>query len=408
MDETGTYGQFGHAVYDHDERAWLFHRSVEASPIFQPLTEPKVVVESATGESNAGFGEDGKEGPSRRRENQAKALTKSYPELQPAGTLLKDLLRTSEAVEESSARHDPIKGNLLAFGIIQDQLTKSRTEVVAFPTGSNGSDLRLVQIQTQRRGWRDVRSTYLQVPTLYGEESTWQGPGVSIQSIVFANPLEGTENFLAVRLITQMKIFRPMLRNAPAQGGSRLGVNLLVTVDMNQTDDQPYADLAFNPWFSRHMVLVDQRGRCTVLELTGKPQERAKQVARSEPTKDLERKSPLQDCWGQLSWISEPSMVAVCTRRNLKVFTIVEKGVEEIYDIDVGLGDIGWILDMVVSSSHMNHVIVVTSHHIVVYYVDKHLATRVAMLRHFRNADDISLRASYVDDGKGILCLRRI
>ena len=60
---------------------------------------------------------------------------------------------------------------------------------------------------------------------------------------------------------------------------------------------------------------------------------------------------------------------------------------------------------MAVSTSHPNHVIVVTSHHLVVYHVNKLLATRVVMVRHFREADDISLRLNFCDEGDGKLCL---
>jgi RNA polymerase I-specific transcription initiation factor RRN6 len=403
MDETGTYGQFGQAIYNHDEKAWEFQRSVKSSPIFQLLTEPKAVVEP--GERNAGFEEDGKEGPSRRRENQVKDLIKLYPELQPAGSLLKNLVRTSEAVEESSARYDPVKGILLAFGVVPDKLTKGRTKVIAYPTGPNGNDLHLVQVQTQRRGWSDVRNTYLQVPTLHGEKTIWRGPGIPIQSIVFANPLEGVDNYLAIRLITQILIFRPMLREVPVQGGSCLDMNLSVTLDMNQTGDHPFVDLAFNPWFTRQIAALDQRGRCTVLELVGKPRTGTNQVAQSQPTKDLAGRGPLQDCWGRVSWISGPSTIAVCTRRNLKVFSYAEKDLKELYDLDVGVCDVGWILDMVVTSSHTKHVMIVTSHHVVVYHIDKALASKVAMVRHFRDADDISMRANCFDEGEGKPCL---
>ena len=401
MDDTGTYGQFGQAVYDSDERLWQLSRSPNTSHTLVPLGEPKVVIEGCRLAHATEFPHHGKEGPSRRRENQIKALIKVHPELQPASGLLPDLARVSEAVEEASDRHDPNKGNLLAFGIVTDELAKRQVGVAAFPTGPTGSDLRIVRVQKQRRGWHDIESSYLQVPTIYGESATWEGPGVPIQSVAFASPLEGSESLLAVRLITETLIFRPVLRKVRLPGGSRMDVNLLHSFGLDQTQKSPPADVEFNLWYPRQFAILNQAGGWTVYELEGKRAERMMQLCttRAYQTHETATQPISNQAWGRILWLSSPSTVAVCSRTKVTLFDITQQDPVELQELDVGLDKFGQILDMLAVPSHPNHVIIITSIHMIVYHVETVrnediVANKVAQIRHFRNSNDISLRAS--------------
>jgi RNA polymerase I-specific transcription initiation factor RRN6 len=412
MDDTGTYGQFGQAVYDYDERLWQFSRSPNTSHTLMPLEKPRIVIESYCSTTFTGFPKDGKEGRSRRRENQTKALIKVHPELQPASGLLLDLARVSEAVEEASDRHDPNKGNLLAFGIITDELAKRQVGVAAFPTGLTGSDLRIVQVQKQKRGWHDIECAYLQVPTIYGESATWEGPGVTIQSVVFATPLEGSESLLAVRLITETLIFRPVLRKARLPGGSRMDMNLLHSLGLDQTQNSPPADVEFNLWYPRQFALLNQAGGWTVYELEGKRTERMKQLCttRANQTQENATQPISNHAWGRIAWLSGPSTVAVCSRTKVTLFDIGQQDPIELQELDVGLDKFGQILDLVAVPSHPNHVIIITSVHMIVYHVETVqnediVANMVAEIRHFRNSNEISLRAScFSEESSELAC----
>jgi RNA polymerase I-specific transcription initiation factor RRN6 len=405
MDESGTYGQFGEAVYDNEDHHWHFQRSKTAPHLLELPGETKIIVESDGRTQNKIFPADGKEGPTRRREKQVQALVRRNPEFQPGSGFLTDLARISEAVEESASRHDPTIGNLLAFGTTTDELARQQVEIVAFPTGPTGSDLRIVQVRKQRRGWHDLKNVHLQVPTIHGEEATWTGPGVPIQSIAFANPLEGTDPFLAVRLIMQTLIFRPVLRKKVVSNGSRLDVNFLVSVDLDQTGNQPHADVAFNPWYARQFAILDQAGCFTIWELDGKSLMKVNRVAFNRSTMENPKsgESASGDCWGRAIWVCSPSILAVCRRRNLKIFEIEGDHLLERHDLDNGLTDFGWILDMVQVPSQLGYIVVATSQHLVVYYVKHATPSKVAQVRHFRNSEDISLQLYCFSDGDGKL-----
>lgn len=408
MDETGTYGQFGHAVYDLETHEWRFQRTPNEQYLLQPLGNPKVIVESNSRDHGKPFPTDGKEGPTRRREKQVKALVKRNPELQPGSGLLTDLVRVSEAVEESASRHDPTRGNLLAFGVTTDEFAKRQVGIAAFPTAPTGSDLRVVHVRKQERGSHDIKNVHLEVPTIHGEAATWTGPGVPIQSIVFANPLEGTDPFLAVRLVTETLIFRPVLRKKVVSNGSRLDLNSLVSIGLDQTGNVPHADVAFNPCYARQFAILDQAGCCTIFELDRTSQtqvHRVKRIASSQSPKDnlSNGKNAFDDSWGRVIWISGPSTLAVCRRRSLKIFEVDGEHLIERHELEVGLTDFGWILDMVYVPSQLNYFVIVTSQHLVIYHVDHAEASKVAQVRHFRNSGDTSLRLNCFNDGDGKL-----
>lgn len=405
MDETGTYGQFGQAVYDHEERDWRFERSINSCRTLIPLGESKVVTPAST--SRPSHKTEGKEGPSRRRENQVKALTQVYPELQLASGLLPDLVRISEAVEESSGRHDPVQGNVIAFGIIPDELSRRKTEVVAFPTGPTGSDLRIVESKRQARGWDDSRKTYLQVPTIYSEETTWKGSGVPIRSIVFANPLEKGDTYLAVRLIAETWIFQPVIRKHPQANGSRLFANPKLRLDVRQHGGPPLSHITFNPWYSRQFANLDEDGTWRVCEMKGKGTLQVAQVCSKVAEDRRSATDGLQDTWGRLTWVCGPSILAVCTRRKAAIFDTAKRPPTELHQLDVGLQDgSGWILDMELIHSAPSFLTILSSTHLVVHYIqvddDRNVdARQAATIRHFRNQDDVSLRMHCYSEGDG-------
>ena len=404
------YGQFGRTVYDHDDKSWYLERSTANHSTLQPLGQPRLVSHATAAPDVSSFGHDSKEVSSRRRENQAKALIKIYPELQPAVELLPDLSRVSEAVEIATSRHDPCKGNLVAFGIVTDQLQKAPVTVAAFPTGPNGSDLRLVQVQKQRRGWEDSKKAWLDVPTIYGEEATWSGPGVPIQSVIFAELEDRQESYLAVRLITKTVIFRPVLRKLPSHaGGSRLDVNLLFELRMEQTGGLPHADVAFNPWSTRQFAVADQACNWSVWELERRDGGKAKSLYSGSLSWDHHNRSgkPLNDGWARIAWIGTPTTVAVFGRSRAILVDLATGEAEESEGVAVGPGtSFGWYLDVRRLPLHPSHLCVLTSMHIHIYRIQRDQHERLSALcittiRHFRHHEDISLRLRCFSEADG-------
>ena len=409
MADTGNYGQFGEAVYDHRGRRWRFNRSTMYHYAPKLLGEPKIAIHPSGTSISSSRAADGKEGPSRRREKQVKSLIQTYPELQPASTLLPELARISEAVEETVARHDPAKGNLLSSGSITDEATRRLVDVAAFSCGPTGSDLCIVQFQKQRRGWDDSRKAWLEVPTIYCEEGIWKGLGAPIQSIIFAQPLEHGDYFLAVRLITSTLIFRPILRKAPASVESRCDWNLLFTLHTDQTGGTPHADVAFNPWQTRQFAVVDQASSWSIWELRSRNPGRAKQISHGSLTNvgDQSTKEQLDDSWLRIIWVCNPTIIAVCNRRRLTMFSNGQEEAVELEKVDVGFENgIGLILDAARLPLLPTHLAVLTSTHALVYHIEASGDNRITVknilkLRHFRSPDDISLRLSVFDDGGG-------
>ena len=404
MADSGTYGHFGQAVYDRDRKKWRFDRSKSTGNTKQLLGEPKLVVRPSAPPDFLWSDNVGKEGSSRRREKQVKSLVQRNPELQPASRLLPDLACVSEAVEEATGGHDSSQGNLLSFGTITHEGTKRKVNVVAFPSGPTGSDLRVVQVRKQRRGWPDSRDVWLEVPTMSGEEAIWKGPGVPIKSIVFARPDDRGGSFLAVRLMMQTRIFQPILRKVPLLGQSRLDLNPLLDLDIGETGGYPQADIVFNPWNTRQLAVVDQTGRSSVWELGGRKTDVVKRVCPIAYKDDnvFSTTTPLDDAWARIAWICSPSNVIVCTRRSLRLLEICREELLQLQEIRFDLDKAGaWILDMIVVPSQLELVCVLTSIHILVYHVDPNndnVLRNVIKVRHFRNQDDISLRLHIFDD----------
>ncbi|KAK3725151.1 hypothetical protein LTR37_000662 [Vermiconidia calcicola] len=394
-----SYGQFDHAVYDHSGKVWQFARSNERDSALRILGKPKIVIESTSIQRPTTGDGDEKDAPSVRREQQIKHLTQAYPEAQPANTILAEFARASEAVDRAASVYDPSKGSLLAVAKVTDEAARRHAPLAAFPSGPTGSDLRLVQMQKQRRGWDDSHDAWLEVPTLHGEETTWKGPGVPIQSVIFASPFKRGDAYLGVRLITQTLIFKPVLKKAVLSSGSRLHENLHLSLDIKSTGGLPHADFAFNPWFTRQFAVIDQASSWSVWELSRRSKEEAKQLARGALSRESSKamSDATDDGWGRITWVCDSTTVAVCNRRTLSLLDISDEGATEPQDIDVGIANgIGWILDISLLSSRPDVLCVLTPTSILLFRVERNMHTEVTVktimtLRHFRNTEDVSL-----------------
>ncbi|KAK5120544.1 hypothetical protein LTR85_006200 [Meristemomyces frigidus] len=409
------YGQFGQALYDPDERVWHFERTPNAGHALKPVGEPRLVY--GTGELGDSEGKhDLSTGPpSQRHAQQVRDLIKVHPELQPASRPLPPLLRVSEAVVSATALHDPLKGSLLDVGRVPSEATHSTIDVAAFASGPTGSDLRLAQTRTQRRGWDKNRAAWIQVPAFHGEAAVWRGEGAPIQQIRFAHALERSDAVLAVRLITRTLIFRPTLGKTHVDASSCLNLdpNPVFEMPVRDGDGLPHADVAFNPWYIRQCGVVDQAGRWSVWELDGRATNTGKCVCEGRVPVDLDCHAAVADGWARIMWVCNPSTVAVSTRHRLALLTVTE-GTSPSTAITVFSTEGGpaWILDVVALLTHPSYLFVLTSERIVLYKINTDGADALSVksafsMKHYRSPQDITLSLTLCEDNGEIVILLR-
>ncbi|KAK5132644.1 hypothetical protein LTR08_008766 [Meristemomyces frigidus] len=285
--------------------------------------------------------------------------------------------------------------------------------VAAFPCGALGNELRIAQLCTQRQGWDDSKSVWIEVPVIHGEEVTWRCGGPPIQQVRFAKVLERTDNFLAVRMTTWTVILRPFLREKAVNGSfsSRLDPNPGFQLPIFTTGGLPHADVAFNPWYVRQFGVVDQAGRWSVWEMEGRKTTTAQCVSKGW-IYDNPRGSAtaVADGWARLTWICNPSFIAVSTRKRLALFSVAAQVPRLPHLILDSEATNAWILDVVPVLSHPSYLCVLTPEQILVYTVTSHdsdelLTKLVFSLKHYRNPDDMTayLRIQEHDEGFSLL-----
>ncbi|KAK5734865.1 hypothetical protein LTR17_008637 [Elasticomyces elasticus] len=388
------YGHFGQAVYDPDEEAWNFQREIDHAYSLHPLGSARIVAEPP---KDGHVPVDAQVTPlitSEWYKKEIKHLVERFPDVQPATALLGPLLRVSEAIESASARHDPLQGELLAIGTVPAEALHSTLTLAALPSGPTGGDMRLVQMQMQRHGWDDTKDAWIKVPTIHGMEAEWHGEGVPIQQICFAHAIEGSDAFIATRMPTRTVVFRPAVRSRGPSAWA-LDANICFQVSIESTGGIPHADVAFNPWYTRQFGMVDQAGDWSVYELEGLASTKSKLVCRSDLPTGISR--PVDDGWGRIAWVGNPSTIAVCTRRQLDLYNIAGQDSNKSNSIAT-MPSVGssWYLAMVQVTSHSAHLAVLTSRHILLYHVKTddtgaiHAKTLLE-LRHFRNPEDTTL-----------------
>jgi RNA polymerase I-specific transcription initiation factor RRN6 len=396
------YGHFGNTFYQPDEQTWRFEKVPGLPRTSKSIGHPQLVVPSSRSSGyQDGIGQN-TEPPSIRYEKETAELVKLVPTLQPATPSLQPLLHASEAVEGATSRHDPLQGTLLSFGRIFDASIRRSTQVAAFVSGPAGTEVRVVQVQLQKQGWDDSKYVWLEVPVISGEETIWRSDGSPVQQICFAQSLESGENLLAVRTTSRVLIFKPVLRKA---GPNRLQLKLLFEVSTADNDGVPYADVAFNPWFPRQFAIIDRSARWQVWEFRSRESSDASCVHTSAIEENLTPKSDLNDGWTRLMWTCSPSVVLVATRRTVKLYDITSSS-PKLQDIDVDTSGVsGWVLDVAGVPSDPTRALVLTTTQLHVVSVEERngevRARSTMRVRHFKSAEDITLRFVLFRDEKG-------
>lgn len=413
------YGQFGRSNYSQTAKKWSFVRKVGRDDILEPISHA-VTVTAAQSKRHELDHRDGKEGQMRRLEKQSKALVQFHPHLQPASSLLPELARVSEGTIEAAEQHDPMQGNLLAFGTIPFRSAEGSAKVISFPSGLTGSDLRIMELSQSPSGGREFENLSEGVQSVSGPEATWKGPGAPIQSISFARPTDATNVLLAVRMCREIIIFQPMLDKRSKKHRSKLDLDPIARVGIDHGRGVPHADVAFNPWGSRQFAMVDQAGHWSVRELQlgdrwtisdglhSGSLEDFSTLDKMSQTEDIRRPhlKPLDDGWARVAWVFSANLLAICNRRRVIVLNFENQTKYALNKMTAVLEDgICWYLDLVVAGPLYNYLLILTTSHIMVYDVacdddDRPTMKSLTCIKHFRNPNDISLRleTSYEDN----------
>ena len=426
------YGHFGEPSYNSENHEWHFPRKPGRTRELKPIGQPVRALQSSL------------HGPvahiqcATERARNIKDITRQYSELQPASFLLPALVQVSEIVDNITSSHDPTVSELLAFGEAVDPDRRghgSRTvPIAALVGGDAGEVVMLVLLNNEKLGWEDSTNIRLSAfSALGGEKGWWSANRSRIQQLVFAEAEGRPSSWLAVRYHGAISVLRPHLqRNANIlplahaasshSPPSRLNANHIVTLSIDQANDVPYSDVAFNPWYNQQIATVDQQGGWAVWDIeklekqaSGRKFWTIKRTRDGGSLHDLAEgetlTSSVADQWGAVLWAGGSSTIVVASRRVLAVYDITGNPRRLVAPNLLSTTTSEWILDVKRSPKDSTHVFVTTTLSIiwlqVVGYARDHGAEDLAAgarcllaWRHFRDPGDISLSLQVADDSE--------
>ena len=424
------YGHFGEPSYDSDNHEWHFPRQPGRTrelkligppvrALQSPLVTPTSHVQNAT-----------------ERVQNIKHLTRQYPELLPASSLLPGLAQVSEVINQVTSIHDPTTSELLAIGEAVDANRRGHgfktVAIAAVAGGAAGEAVRLVLLRNEKLGWEDSKNIRLSAfSSKGGEEGWWYGNGSPLQQLVFAEAEGQPSSWLAVRYHGAISVLRPELRrnadmpplvHAASNRYSlpRLNANHVVTLPIAQAGDVPYSDVAFNPWYNQQIITINQTGFWAVWDIE-KAEKQAKGIRLWTIKKTRDGRlldglpqeatptSSVGDGWGVVLWAGDPSTIIVANRRMLAVYDITGNPRRLLAPNVVSTTSSEWILDVKRSLKDLTHVFVTTTFSIYwlqitscagSYDVEEVVAGAKCLLswRHFRDPEDISLGLGLTDE----------
>ncbi|KAF2143616.1 uncharacterized protein K452DRAFT_246864 [Aplosporella prunicola CBS 121167] len=421
------YGHVGHALYDQENRQWLFNRQPGRRRILRPLGDIESSgVEAASADPLETVGN------ASTLDEQKKRLLAANPELRAAEAFVTRDAQISETLTAVVAKYDALRGDLLAFGRAADvdnRGSKGTIRVAAIPGGTAGQSLRLVQERFEKQGWGEDKSVWLNVPSLgLGETGWWSGNGAPIQQLCFANQPDERGTFLAVRTAKSVHIFRPRFRRVSVAAlkdpgshsklpSSRLEVSPVVSLVL-RPGEPTYADVTFNPDYQRQFATITQEGKWAVWDIEGSKQKRFtfKTIQTKSGHLREEGNTARYDGWGRILWAANVNTVVVCNRRLLEIVDFQGHSLR----LDASslrlMRTSSWILDLRRDPQDSSRVLLLTSTHLLVIRIpsleeDKDEVAHGALIllswRHFRNNEDITLQLSaMVDNEDTVIFLR--
>lgn len=361
--------------------------------------------------------------------SQLKWLLKSHPETFPGNEIVASLLKAPQATGFSSDF-----GTLMAIGqaVDTDRLSgRSRPLIAAIPCGEAGHVLRLIRLRTQKYSWeaQNGPSVALLDPD-YSDQAYWMGIGGTIRQITFSEDENGSRTWLAVRQSSVTTICRPFLGQVRRAGvptsskntyqSSRLSANPVAVLTMERSNSSGHRDVTFNPWYARQFAVVDSKGLWSIWDIEGNQDRYSSQKLAPGKSGDIhDSYQPKQpepssvDGWHRMLWVCNISTIVVCNRRHVAVFDL-KATPSRLHSIDFSAsGSPDWILDIKRSLANPSHLFVLSTARIFWVEIvpagdDKKIQAGAKILlsyRHFRDANDETMRLSCLEDDTGTFLL---
>ncbi|KAH7407569.1 RNA polymerase I-specific transcription initiation factor RRN6-like protein [Cadophora sp. MPI-SDFR-AT-0126] len=420
-------GHPGKATYDSEEQEWKFSQTLTDSVSikqllpFEEWAPPSDHIPSKRDEKTSVV-----------IQNQTRWLSRTLPETFPARSITANLVRGSW---EASSEIPSDLGCLLAIGQAHDPERVSgirRPQIIAVSCGAAGHVLRLIKPRVETRGWgksSGARLSLLNVDSL--DAGHWIGTGGTIRQIVASESENDKECWLAVRQATVVTLFRPIYGkihpHAVPTGyspfpPSMMNANPRVSLTAQKTGSKDHSDVAFNPWFSRQIAVVDTLGYWSVWEVDARYDHSKNASETLVPKKtggfyDCWAKDEPQtpehghfDGWYRILWASNLSTIVVCNRRYITVFDIKAQSTL-LSRVDLfSAGNTDWILDIQRSTSDKHYLHVLTTTRIFWLEIiptgernDDHVEAGgriVLSYFHFMSPDDESLKLTPLKSDK--------
>lgn len=431
------YGRLGPVIYDKQGKIWQYGRELGRTRALRLCSNCPELLRSqlSSDQSDAEPANDPQEHSVTKLTKEFSELTKRYPELRLAQPFFTPFAKESEAIQSATKKYDPLAGDLLAYGYTstRDDADGTSSEVLAVPDGDNGERLTLYQIEKQAQYDWNQGNPQLRIATPTAVAGSWIGPGVPIRQIVFSRPSDSPPSdaredsgcFVAIRLWEETGIFRSILRgdgdssithDAPAPTTGRL--QPLIRISEEMTGGLEHTDVAFNPWNTDQLAIVDSSGNMAVFEVRantsnndGLLQEYSMlklglyDVPRPSDQEDEPTNSPPKE-WSRVLWIASPTTIMICTRTAI---TFVDSRRMSSLDPELQIPKLGlkassnWMLDIRRHPVRLDQVFVLTSTHVFWLYIclNEDLVDHqgpafgvnvFSSIRHFRGPSDLSLK----------------
>ncbi|KAL9613999.1 MAG: hypothetical protein Q9167_001479 [Letrouitia subvulpina] len=365
-----------------------------------------------------------------------------FPEILPPTSGLSHLGWESENVLDNTFAYDPTTKDRIAFGRALHPANSCRepetVPVVATVCGTAGELVKIVRTEKEHLEWPNKKKFNISVEVLQvNEQGLWTGNGSPIQQLCFAYVDGAPSEWLAVRYHGATSILRPVLRDSVGSTSHsvhlraltsgypicRIDPNHIATLPVSHTGGAPHVDVCFNPWNPHEFAITDHNGRWSIWKI--ECLNKLKGAWRLHPgPSGLLKESAIEKTpdsgndetgWGAILWAEKPTSLVVARRRMFALQDLAHHP-SQLTTPDLSLkGTSDWILDVRRGVSDKNYIFVVTSSRLFWLYVasttdDLSGAPRSAIKvllswTHFRNATDLSLRISILEEEKRTLAL---
>ncbi|KAI1008171.1 hypothetical protein K3495_g72 [Podosphaera aphanis] len=406
-----SYGHFGSATYDLEERRWLdlYVDQVESYEEYSPACVENISV--------------GNEKPSVIVRNQMRTLLQAHPDMYCSRGLISNLLAAQISEEPYNKT-----GDILAIGHAIDtkRISGSRRPLIlASPCGGAGHILQLLRLRQETRKWGKGDSARLSVlSNSCTAQGYWSNTGGTIRQIVFSCTENETATWLAVRQDSVTTILRPCYDQVMSQpwdpGASRefsasshLHANpVAILPALEEGRAASYSDLSFNPWYSRQLAVINSHGNWIIFELEKPHQKNAREKVLKRISGNINSGEKLSqsssigyaDGWHRILWVCDIKTIVICNRHQFAIFDVSAEPFRLNSPTLISKDSSDWILDMKGFSSDKAQILVLTTTRVFWIQVDplqkekKNVEKIVSggrillSQRHYRDPTDLSLK----------------